>query len=108
MSLGGRAPYYSYRAAASVARAMPAPMALASARALGLAFAQGMRGRRSAVARTLQRVRGEELHGVALQRAVQQSFDSYARYWMEMFRLPSWSRDEIETSLTYEGFEYVV
>ena len=82
-----------------VARALPRPMAAATARSLGLAMAQAMRGRRELVARHVQRVHGDSLGPVALRREVQRAFDSYARYWMEVFRLPSMSRAELAASL---------
>ena len=82
-------------------------MATVTARGLGLAFAQAMRGRRSTVARHLQRIHGPALQGSALEREVQRSFDSYARYWMEAFRLPGMSRAEIDAGLSYSGLNHV-
>ena len=86
---------------------MPGPVAGMTARGLGVAFAQGMRGRRSTVARHLQRVHGPGLTGPALERAVQRSFDSYARYWMEAFRLPSLTPAEMDAAMSYEGLEHL-
>jgi KDO2-lipid IV(A) lauroyltransferase len=106
-TLRSRAPYVAYRSAATAARLMPGPMASVTARALGVAFAQAMRGRRSTVARHLQRIHGPHLEGAALEREVQRSFDSYARYWMEAFRLPGLSRAEIDAGLSYEGLNHV-
>ncbi len=57
--------------------------------------------------RNLQRIYGPELTGVALQRKVQQTFESYSRYWMEAFRLPSTSVDELDFGLSYEGYEHL-
>jgi phosphatidylinositol dimannoside acyltransferase len=108
VGLRQRAPYYAYRSAAGVARLMPASMAGLSARGVGTVFAAAMRDRRALVARHLQRVHGPELTGVALEAAVQRSFDSYARYWMEAFRLPSLSPAQIEASLSYEGIDHLL
>lgn len=108
MALRDRAPLYAYRAGALAARALPAPLAGVTARALGVAFAQAMRGRRATVARHLQRVHGSHLDGIALQRAVQASFDSYATYWMEAFRLPSMTRAEIDAGLSHEGYARLI
>ena len=105
--LRARAPYYAYRGAAVAARGMPGPLAGMAARGLGLAFTQAMRGRHNLVARHQQRVR-PDLTGAALQRAVQRAFDSYARYWMEAFRLPGLSREQIDAGLTAEGYEHLV
>jgi KDO2-lipid IV(A) lauroyltransferase len=107
MSVRDRTPYVAYRSAATAARLMPGPMASVAARGLGVAFAQAMRGRRSTVARHLQRVHGPVLTGDALEREVQRAFDSYARYWMEAFRLPSMTRAEIDAGLSYSGLNHV-
>ena len=86
---------------------MPRPVARATARGLGVAFAQGMRGRHSTVARHLQRIHGPGLTGAELERAVQRSFDSYARYWMEAFRLPSMTPADMDAAMSYEGLEHL-
>lgn len=107
MALRDRAPYVAYRSAATAAQLMPGPVASLTARGLGVAFAQAMRGRRSTVVRHMQRIHGPHLVGAALDREVQRSFDSYARYWMEAFRLPSMSRAEIDSGLSYSGLNHV-
>ncbi len=58
------------------------------------------------IARHLRRV-DPTLEGVALRRAVQEAFDSYARYWLESFRLPSLSVDEVERGFDVDGFEHI-
>jgi lauroyl/myristoyl acyltransferase len=103
----GRLPYYAYRAGAAAARSMPGPMASSAARAAGMTFAGAMRGRRAMVARHLRRVHGQQLDGIALQREVQRSFDAYARYWMELFRLPSMTPEEIDARMSYEGLGHL-
>jgi KDO2-lipid IV(A) lauroyltransferase len=107
MALRDRAPYVAYRSAATVAQLMPGPMASVAARGVGVAFAQAMRGRRSTVASHLRRIHGPHLTGAALEQEVQRAFDSYARYWMEAFRLPSMSRAEIDAGLSYAGLNHV-
>jgi KDO2-lipid IV(A) lauroyltransferase len=59
------------------------------------------------VERHLRRVHGDGLAGAALKRASQQSFDSYARYWVESFRLPRLGPDAVDAGMTHEGFEHV-
>lgn len=44
----------------------------------------------------------------ALDAAVRGVFESYARYWTELFRLPSESPESIEKHFSIEGFEYIV
>lgn len=58
------------------------------------------------VARHQQRVH-PALSGLALARSVQQVFASYARYWLESFRLPGTSAAELDRGLRIEGWEHV-
>jgi KDO2-lipid IV(A) lauroyltransferase len=49
------------------------------------------------------------LDGLALRRATTEAFDSYARYWIESFRLPYLDADEVDRGLTAHGYiEYVL
>lgn len=76
-------------------RAMPEPVARASFRAAADA-AYARRG--PAVRRleaNLRRVVGPEATDAELDRLLRAGLRSYARYWMEAFRLPSWSRAQI-------------
>src|SRR5437867_4185083 len=66
-----------------------------------------MRGRRATIERHLRRVRGPGLRGMALRRASQQAFDSYARYWVESFRLPRLSPETVDAGMGKEGFEHI-
>lgn len=65
-----------------------------------------MRGRRATVARHQRRVR-PELTGRALARAVDEAFDSYARYYVESFRLPSMSKTVVDDGFTTDGFDQI-
>ncbi len=47
------------------------------------------------------------LEGLALRRAVQEAFDSYARYWIESFRLPNLHEQVVEAGIKVSGYEYV-
>ncbi len=38
---------------------------------------------------------------------MQATFESYASYWLEAFRLPTITPDELDASMTYEGFEHL-
>jgi lauroyl/myristoyl acyltransferase len=96
-----------YRAAALAARGLPTFATRAVAPALGLS-AQVVSGeRRDTIARHLRRA-DPTLSGARLRRAVQQSFDSYARYWLESFRLPHLSRQVVERNMVAHGYQYVV
>lgn len=94
----------AYRFAAVGARLSPGPLADATASAIGLSLMGVMRSRRSMVERHLRRV-DPSLRGVALRRAVQGSFESYARYYVESFRLPTLSREVVAAGLEPRGYE---
>jgi len=94
-------------AAAALALALPEPVAKPTARGVGRALAVSLRGRRHMIERHLRRVHGSHLRGVALQRAVAASFDSYSRYWLESFRLPARTLDDVNTHFTIDGLEHV-
>lgn len=95
-----------YRGGSGIARIMPGPVANVMATGLGATLAVTMRDTRSIVERHLQRV-NPNLTGLALRRATQQSFDSYARYYVESARLPSLSLRVVERGIVVEGYEYV-
>ena len=54
------------------------------------------------VQRHLRRV-NPKLSGSAMRLAVQQAFDSYARYYMESFRLPTMSKTAVERGRQRRG-----
>jgi len=89
-----------------VARMMPGPMAGATAQMIGLTIATGSREKRETIERHLRRV-NPRLRGIALRQAVQQAFDSYARYYVESFRLPALSSRAVDAGFTVEGFEQI-
>jgi len=97
-----------FRAASLAAQLLPGPVTAPVASVLGLAFSQMMRDRREMVERHLRRVKGPGLRGGPLRRAVQAAFDSYARYWVESFRLPSLSQAEVEEGFGFQGLEYLI
>lgn len=94
----------AYRLGSSVAQWTPGPVAEATATAIGLSLSGVMRKRREMVERHLTRV-NPNLRGVALRRAVQAAFDSYARYYVESFRLPTLSNRVVAEGLEPRGYE---
>jgi KDO2-lipid IV(A) lauroyltransferase len=96
----------AFKAASGLARAMPRPVASVAARNLGRVAAHSDPARRRLVAKNLQRA-NPELRGLALQRAIRQTFESYARYWVESFRLPTMDRAQLDAGFTVEGFEHI-
>ena len=65
-----------------------------------------MRKQRAIVARHMQRIQ-PDLQGRNLRRAVQKSYQSYARYYIETFRLPLLNAKKIQAGVSIEGFEHI-
>lgn len=82
------ATYLGYRAGAAIAQAVPGRLSRPAAGVCGRALGLALRGRRQMVGRHQRRIRGLDLEGRALDRAVAATFASYGRYWLEAFRLP--------------------
>jgi lauroyl/myristoyl acyltransferase len=104
----GRLAYVAYRSAAAVARTLPEPAAAVAAGLVGAVMRRAAPGRRALVARHLQRVHGWSLGERETAAAVRAAFASYARYWMELFRLPGASRARIEAGFTHEGYDMLL
>jgi lauroyl/myristoyl acyltransferase len=96
-----------FRVGSTVARALPQPVAELAARGLGLAALPIAGARRTQVERNLRRVHGPAFAGMAMRRAVAATFESYARYWVESFRLPGTPPDALEAAMTIDGWEHV-
>ena len=103
--IGARASYLAYRAGAELARVVPGSMAEPAARVIGQTLSLAMPGRRRQVERNLRRASGGALQGLALRKAVAETFGSYGRYWLELFRLPDEARGPLEIDM--QGFEHV-
>jgi KDO2-lipid IV(A) lauroyltransferase len=98
----------AYQLGATVARAVPAPVAGGLARVSGTVAAAVASDRRRQVERNLRRVHGPDFGGSALRRAVVETFVSYANYYVESFRLPGTPQAVLEAGFRYEGWEDVV
>jgi KDO2-lipid IV(A) lauroyltransferase len=66
-----------------------------------------LQSRRSIIERHIRRVR-PDYDKRQLRAAVQGAFDSYARYYVESFRLPGLPREVVDNSFTLDGFEGVI
>jgi KDO2-lipid IV(A) lauroyltransferase len=98
--------YAAYRAGSAIARALPGPVLGPFGDTAGWIAARAMSGRREMVARHQRRVR-PELQGRALDRAVDAVFRSYTDYWIESFRLPGTSAEELDARLVTEGIHHL-
>jgi lauroyl/myristoyl acyltransferase len=95
-----RVPALAYRGASAVARGLPEPVAERVAAVAGRVAAQALPGRRTMVERHLRRTTGAP-------RDARPVFASYARYWLESFRLPDLSPAELDARMRTEGLEHL-
>ncbi|MFI7284872.1 phosphatidylinositol mannoside acyltransferase [Micromonospora chersina] len=94
-----------YVAGWRLVRALPRPVVAAAFRA-GADRAHRRGGKGTARLRAnLRRVVGPDLPEAELDRLVRAGLRSYARYWMEAFRLPSLSRQQILAGFHLDGQE---
>jgi KDO2-lipid IV(A) lauroyltransferase len=96
----------AFRIGSSVARALPSPVIRGLARTIGAGAALPPTERRLMVMRHLRRA-DPSLQGIALRRAAQRCFESYARYWAESFRLPDLTPEEIDAGVIAEGYRHI-
>lgn len=99
--------FLGYRTGSALALALPEPTGRLAARLAGRVLGRAMRGRRLMLSRHLRRVYGPGISEAALRRAVAGAFDSYARYWLEAFRLPRETRESLLGRLEVEGLEHI-
>jgi lauroyl/myristoyl acyltransferase len=96
----------AYRMGSLAARLMPGPVASMAATSLGFGASFANAERRAMIERHIRRV-NPNLRGASVRVAVQQAFDSYARYYVESFRLPSLSKRTVDRSFTVDGFHHI-
>jgi phosphatidylinositol dimannoside acyltransferase len=97
----------AYKMAAAFAKATPGPLIDLGVPTLGLMFSQAMRGPRKIVARHQRRVKGPNATVMSVRLATQEAFESYAKYWIESFRLPALTAAEVRKGFTIDGWEHV-
>jgi KDO2-lipid IV(A) lauroyltransferase len=84
--------YYAYVALSRIALALPEPVAYAVARVCGNVVARVSR-KKAGVAKNLARITGEPEESRRVRRLVVETFESYARYWLETFRVVREDKD---------------
>jgi len=96
-----------FKTGSALARVLPPIVVDGLARAAGVGAARVSPERRAQVERNLRRVYGPDFGGAALRRAVNDTFESYARYWAESFRLPGTSAAVLDAGMEQEGLEHL-
>ena len=106
--MAGRSSYYAYRAGAEVARLVPAPIGAPLARGISQLVGLGLMGARTRqVQRNLARVHGTSGASSARTREVASTFESYGRYFYELFRLPGASPEFLRQRVDEHGFDHI-
>lgn len=85
----GRATVLTYQAAGTVLPRIPDRLTVPAARAVARAMARLRAGDRAMALSHLERVGGVSLRGRRAEAALGRLFGNYARYWVEVFTLPS-------------------
>ena len=96
-----------YRAGSLIARMMPRIVATGLANPLGFGANVANPQRRAMIERHLRRV-NPGWSRLRLRAAVQDAFESYARYWVESFRLPSLSARTVANGIEVPNYQQIV
>ena len=105
--LPARASYFAYRAGETVARLVPPSIGTPAARGIAQLAPAVMASRRAQVERNLRRIHGADYGGAALRHDVAATFDSYGRYFYELFRLSTLTPEWINAHFHCTGIEHV-
>jgi len=95
-----------YKCAAVVSRVIPASVGQRIVRVLAPLIARMSRKRRAMVERHLSRV-DPTLQGQRLRKMSAKAFDSYLRYYVESFRLPSRNAQHVDQHIHVDGFDLI-
>ncbi|MDA2966694.1 MAG: phosphatidylinositol mannoside acyltransferase [Actinomycetota bacterium] len=93
----------SYKLGSLLSKGVPGFLSGTIGSLVGLPASLGMRDKRKMVERHMRRVR-PLASSIEIRRLTQQVFDSYARYYLESFRLPTLTSAQVAASFTVEGY----
>ncbi len=93
--------------AALLSRKLPKKIGLSIASFLGHVTARIDRKRRDQVIRNANRLSDSELSRKELNDFISQTFESYAHYWLNTFRLVDLTKEELESTFSYDGWEFI-
>lgn len=106
--LKGPAVLRAYRFGETVSRR--APKAVADRALAATARVAAARGgdKRVVIERNMERIHGRKLTRNELDLKVRATYESYARYYYDSFRLPALSVEQVRDGLTVEGLEHII
>ncbi len=101
-------PVGALRAASSLLRVTPTPVAAGVSRVIAAGIAAASPDERLIAARNMRRAhRGEHLGAMRTRLEVRRVFDSYARYWVDALRLADLDDATIEAGFTHDGMHHL-
>ncbi|MGO9029608.1 MAG: phosphatidylinositol mannoside acyltransferase [Acidimicrobiales bacterium] len=104
----GQVVFRTYSMLGRVLGALPEPVALAAATAVGDVLFEVRDEQRETVSRNLRRVLGAAVDEASLRQWAKRSFRAYARYWVEGARLGATPQAEVlQHFVLEEGFEHL-
>lgn len=95
----------AYKAGGAIAPRLPEPVANALTVGIRIGLQQALVSRRLMIERHMRRALGPEASPRDVRRAVDGAFASYARYWVETFRLGGFSPERVEAVFSVDGGE---
>jgi len=98
----------TYKAGSAYVRTMPRAVSTATALVASWLAVEVTPDRRLLVERNLRRAYGQSYGGAALRKSVVDTFRSYGRYWIDSFRLPNLSKEEIDAGFSFDGVGAIV
>lgn len=104
----GRTAFLAYRAGAEVARALPPAIGAPLVRVVARGMASLWSARRRQVEANLRQVSRGRCRDDELRAAASRVFESYARYWYEMFRLSERALPTLDARVESEGYEHLL
>lgn len=93
-----------YRIGSLLSKTVPSALTGPLGSVLGLPASVSMRSRRSMVERHMRRLH-PKARSWEIRRLTQAVFDSYARYYVESFRLPALSKRQVASAFSVEGYD---
>ncbi len=105
--LAGAVTLGTYRTGSVIARMLPEILASGLANSVGVGASLANPPRRAMIERHLRRV-NPTWSRQRVRAAVHEAFESYARYWVESFRLPSLSAETVAARLDVPDYGHIV
>ena len=98
---------FGYKLAALLSRKLPRKIGLSAASFLGYAVARIDKKRRGQVIRNAARLSDSEFSRNEVKDFLNKTFESYAHYWLNTFRLIDMTEEELERTFSHDGWELI-